>query len=59
MGRADCSELRKGTEGRVGETEALRRLGALAFKPKHHAIKTRPTKPIKKIIQLTCKPIQK
>ena len=50
MGRADCSELRKGTEGKVGETEALRRLGALAFKPKHQAFKIQHTKPIKKLI---------
>ena len=39
MGRADCSEMGKGTEGKVGETEAMRRLGALAFKPKHQAFK--------------------
>ena len=50
MGSADCSELRKGTEGRVGEAEALRRPGALAFKPKHQAFKTQHTKPIKKLI---------
>ena len=37
----------KGTEGRVVETEALRRLCALACKPKHKAFKTRHTKPIK------------
>ena len=47
MGRADCAELRKGTEGKVGEAEALRRLGALAFKPKRQAFKTRHTKPLK------------
>ena len=45
--RVDCSELRKGTEGKVGEAEALRRSGALAFKPKHQAFKTRHTKLIK------------